>query len=312
MFHKTLLTLTSGALALTLLSVQPALAQESGEDGRAGQSGGADRTERGPRQNRRASGAATPTAGENAATVQAMLTTASVDCRVLEATLVGVTAEEHPTYEASCVDGPGYLVIGATPPQTFNCLELAGQAETSRLRDPEADVGQQCTLPVNLDPLPVLSGYARQAGIDCTVDRAGAIGKNNTGQLIYEIGCAERDGYWIEKADAGWKTSPCWSLSLQGVTCRYSTPAETLGAWKTVLAGTEAAPCDVQQARRVGRDAQGLTVYEVKCGVGDGYLARVGDTFTAQRVHPCATAQTIGGGCTLTPASAAPATSSEQ
>lgn len=314
MFHKTLLTLLGGAMALALLSVQPALAQEPGDDraGMAGQTGepdrsdGNDRDSRGARQSRRA--AAAPTAEENKAAAQAMLTTAAVDCRVSEATLLGVTAEQHATYEAICAEGPGYLVVGSTPPQTFNCLELAGQAETSRLRDPTADVGQQCTLPVNLDPLPVLSSYAREAGVDCTVDQAAAIGKSSAGKLIFEVGCADRDGYWIEHTGDRWKTTPCWDLSLQGAACRYSTAAETLGAWSKVLAGTEAAACDVQQARRVGRDAQGLTVYEVKCGAGDGYFARVGETFIAQRVHPCATAQAIGGGCTLTPpAVAAPA-----
>ena len=96
--------------------------------------------------------------------------------------------------------------------------------------------------------------------------------------------------------------TPCWDLALQQDTCRYSTEAETMGAWGTVLAGTAAAACDVQEARRVGRDAQGLTVYEVKCGAGDGYFARVGTTYTAQRVHTCAEAATIAGGCTLTAA----------
>ncbi len=317
-FHKTLLTLVGGAMALTLLSAQPAFAQEAGENrpGTTGQAGepdrsdGNDRGARNSRQARRA--AAAPTAEENKVAAQAMLTSAAIDCRVSEATLLGVTAEQHSTYETICAEGPGYLVVGSTPPQAFNCLELAGQAETSRLRDPEADVGQQCTLPVNLNPVPVLSAFARQAGIDCTVDQASAIGKGSTGKLIFEIGCADRDGYWIEQTGDRWKTTPCWDLSLQGVACRYSTAAETLGAWSKVLAGTEAAACEVQQARRVGRDAQGLTVYEVKCGVGDGYLARVGEAFTAERVHPCATAQAIGGGCTLTPVAAAAASTSEQ
>ena len=305
MFHRSLLSLLGGGVALVLLSVQPALAQEPGDDrtGMMSQAVGTDRSDRedrGPRQSRRATAA--PTAEENSAAAQALLTSASIDCRVSEATLLGVTAEQHSTYEVICAEGPGYLVVGSTPPQTFNCLELAGQAETSRLRDPEADVGQQCTLPVNLDPLPVLSVYARQAGIDCTVDQASAIGKSSTGKLIFEIGCADRDGYWIEQAADRWKTTPCWDLALQDVACRYSTSAETGGAWSRVLGGTEAAGCEVQKARRVGRDAQGLTVYEVSCSAGDGYLARVGDSFTAQRVHPCATAQAIGGGCTLTPA----------
>lgn len=311
MFHKTLLTLLGGAMALTLLAVQPALAQTArpneapGQAGEVGRSDGNDRAgrlERSTRQSRRGPPAPTPEA--NRAAAQALLSAAAVDCQVSEATLLGATAEQHSTYEVVCAAGPGYMVVGSTPPQTFNCVELAGQAETSRLRDPTAEVGQQCTLAVNRDPLPLLSGYAREAGIDCTVDQAAAIGRSiPAGNLIHEIGCADRDGYWLEKIDGAWRTTPCWTLSLQETSkCRYSTAAESLSAWKTVLAGTEAAACDVRQARRVGLDAQRLAVYEVKCEAGDGYFARVGDTQTAQRIHACSApeAAAIAGGCTLT------------
>ena len=312
MFHKKLLTLLGGVLALTLFSVQPAMAQSGGYDGSSTTTGRPGdlvrdrdedgRRDRGRRQSRRAE---QPSPEQNRDATQALLTTAGVACQVSESTLLGVTAEQHSTYEAVCAEGPGYLVVGSTPPQTFNCLELAGQAETSRLRDPAADVGQQCTLPVNLDPVPVLTTYARAAGIDCTVDQGSAIGKSNAGKIIYEIGCANRDGYWLEQKADGWAPTPCWDLNIDAETCRYTTAAESKGAWSTMLAGTAAAACDVQQARRVGRDAEGLTVYEVKCGAGDGYFARIGTTFTAQRVHPCAEAANIGGGCTLT--AAAPA-----
>jgi hypothetical protein len=313
-FHKKLLTLLGGVLALTLLSVQPVMAQDGQDRSSATTSRPGDvarddandsgRRGRAPRQARRVAG---PSPEANRQAAQALLTAAGVDCQVAEATLLGVTAERHSTYEAVCTGGPGYFVVGSTPPQTFNCVELAGQAETSRLRDPAADVGQQCTLPANLDPLPLLSTYAREAGIDCTVDQASAVGKNAAGDLIYEIGCADRDGYWLEKAAGDWKKTPCWELALREAACRYSTNAESLGAWKTILAGTDAAACDVQAARRAGRDAEGLIVYEVKCGAGDGYLARVGEALTAQRVHPCAEAAHIGGGCALTAAPAATA-----
>ncbi len=319
MFHKKLLALIGGAMALSLLSAHPVLAQDPGggapearsdrilpdrEDARERR----DRRDRQGRQDQAPSPAAA-TPEENKAAAQALLAAAGVGCQVSEATLLGVTAEQHSTYEVICAEGPGYLAVNSTPPQTFNCLELAGQAETSRLRDPEADVGQQCTLPVNLDPVPVLTAYARAAGVDCTVDQGAAIGKSTAGSVIFEIGCADRDGYWLENTEGNWRATPCWDLALEQETCRYSTAAETSGAWKTVLAGTDAAECDVQQARRVGRDAQGMTVYEVKCGAGNGYFARVGTNFTAQRVHNCIEAATIAGGCTLT--AAAPATSEQ-
>ncbi|GAA0867806.1 hypothetical protein GCM10009116_02040 [Brevundimonas basaltis] len=326
MFHKKLLALIGGVMALALLSAQPVMAQEDRRDAETSDrasgnvrgdrvlpgrmsDGARDRRDRRNQEQEGAEAKPAATPEENRAAAQVVLTAAGVTCQVSEATLLGVTAEQHSTYEAVCAEGPGYLVVSSTPPQSFNCLELAGQAETSRLRDPTADVGQQCTLPVNLNPVPVLSAYTRAAGIDCTVDQGVAIGKSTAGNLIFEIGCADRDGYWLENAEDGWKATPCWDLALEQESCRYSTAAESLGAWKTVLAGTDAADCDVQQARRVGRDAQGLTVYEVKCGGGNGFFARVGATFTAQRVHNCIEAATIAGGCSLT--AAAPATSEQ-
>ncbi len=60
----------------------------------------------------------------------------------------------------------------------------------------------------------------------------------------------------------------------------------------------------------MGSNANGRFV-EVKCAAeGEGYIARIKDDAT-QQIYPCATAQRIGGGCTLTPAPAA-APASEQ
>ena len=128
--------------------------------------------------------------------------------------------------------------------------------------------------------------------------------KNTAGALIYEVGCNEGLGYWVERTQDAWKTTPCWDLALSNNICRYTTAAEVLASWKGVLAGSPAEACDVQQGRRVGRDAQGMTVYELKCGAGDGYFVRVDAEWKARQFHPCATAQHIAGGCTLTPGAA--------
>jgi hypothetical protein len=328
-FHNKLLRLIGGVLALALLSAQPVLAQDTpgtrGNDDVSDRASGnirgdrvlpgrmsdgaRDRRDRRNREQERPEQAHVATPEENKAATQALLTGAGIGCQVSEAILLGTTAELQSTYEATCANGPGYLVVASTPPQTFNCLELAGQAETNRLRDPAADVGQQCTLPVNQDPVPVVAAYARNAGIDCTVDQGAAIGRLEA-NLVYEVGCSDADGYQLEQASTGWVKTPCWARALEGSTCRYTTPAENLKAWTGVLAGTEAATCAVEQARKVGTDAQGLQVYEVKCGAGDGYFARVGTSFTAERVHTCEVAVNIAGGCTLTTV-AAPATSEE-
>src|SRR5690606_20487532 len=115
-----------------------------------------------------------PTPEENRAAAQALAAAASVACQVTEAQHLGVIGEQIPVYEAACAAGPGYLLIASTPPQANDCVVLAGSAATLRARDPAADVGTQCSLPANTDIARVIAGYARDAGIDCTVDEGGA------------------------------------------------------------------------------------------------------------------------------------------
>ena len=305
-----LLAMAFGALAVAV-AAGPAVAQYASQPGSAGAGAQEARPDSGrtnrsrvPSARRGRAQAAQPSAEEVRTAAQTQLTAAGVACEVTEASLLGVNAEQQSLYEAACATGSGYLTLASTPPQVFNCLELAGQAEATRLRDPAAAVGQQCTLPANQNGVAVVGGFAREAGLACTTDQAAAIGKSPAGNIVYEVGCAEGVGYWIERLQDGWKTIPCWDLALSNTACRYTTPTEVLASWRGVLADSPAAPCDVQQARRVGRDAAGLMVYEVKCAAGDGYFVRIDAAWKAQQFHPCATAQRIGGGCTLTPAPA--------
>jgi hypothetical protein len=298
-------------------STQRPVVDNGGDGETATETNRTSRTRSGPRRR------AEPTPAQNLAAAQALMTTAGLSCQATEAARLGVTTDEakSDTYEVICATGPGYLLIASNPPKTFNCIELASQAMTTRERDPAADVGQQCTLPANQNPTPVVAAYAAEAGITCTVDQGAAIGKNSTtNELIYEVGCADADGFWLEKEATGWSLQPCYDLALQtNGRCRFTTTAENMIGWKGVLEGTTAAACDVQQARRVGRDAQGLNVYEVKCGSGDGYFARVdAATRKAQRAQTCVEAANVAGGCTLTtvapaaaPAPAAPAASQQ-
>lgn len=241
------------------------------------------------------------------AAAQAQATAAGLACQVTEAVNPGATAEQAKIYEAACAEGPGYILIGSTPPQSFDCLELAGTAYTARLRDPAADVGQQCALPANQNGLAVIGGWAREAGVACTVDEAVAIGKSAENNIVYEVGCAGADGYWLEKVGSTWKLQDCLQVVSVNGTCRFTTPQEQADGFEPKLAGTDAAACDVAQVRLMGENANGR-FYEAKCSAeGQGYIARVGTDGVTQQIYPCATAQRIGGGCTLTPAPAAAA-----
>jgi hypothetical protein len=301
-----MLALVGGALALTLIGGEPVLAQTApGNEPTITN----ERGDRGARNARRSRGArqAVPSASpeEIKAAAQAQLIAAGAACQVTEAVQPGINAERQAIYEAACAEGPGYIVIASTPPQSIDCLELAGQAFTARLRDPDADVGQQCGLPANQNGLSVIGGWARQAGVTCTIDEATAFGRSDAGNIVYEVGCAGADGYWLEKIETGWKLQECLEIASVGGTCRFTTPQEQAEGFKPKLAGTDAAACDVTQVRLMGSNANGR-FYEAKCAAeGEGFIARLNNERVTQEIYPCATAQRIGGGCTLTPAPAA-------
>ncbi len=325
MLYRKLLGL-AGAFALVLVAAQPALAQAdptapgsrtesdrasgtvNGERVLPGRIGGQDPQSTAERRRNRVRPAAAPapaTPEQIKAAAQAQAAAAGLTCQVTEAANPGVNAEQQKIYEVACATGPGYVLIASTPPQSFDCLELAGTAFTARLRDPAADVGQQCILPANQNGLALIGGWARDAGVNCTIDQAIAIGKSDDNNIVYEVGCAGADGYWLEKIATGWKLQDCLQITSVGGNCRFTTAQEQADGFEPKLAGTDAAACDVTQVRLMGTNANGR-FYEAKCAAeGEGFITRVNNEGATQQIYPCATAQRIGGGCTLTPAPAA-------
>ena len=320
MFQRKLLALIGSAFALALVAAEPTFAlgisenrdlgdqYESGRASSAVEGGSGQRiqaTESRSRRNRAAAPGGGLTPDEIKATVQAMIIVAGATCQVTEAVSPGSNAEQQRMYEAACAEGPGQILIAATPPQAFSCLELAGTAYTTRLRDPAADVGQQCALPANQNGLAVIGGWAREAGVTCSIDEAVAVGKANDGNTVYEVGCSGADGYWLVRVGAVSNLQDCLEVSSNGGACRFTTAQEQADGFEPKLAGTDAAGCDVTQVRLMGQNANGR-FYEAKCAAeGEGYIARVNNEGVTQQIYPCATAQRIGGGCTLTPAPAA-------
>jgi hypothetical protein len=239
---------------------------------------------------------------KNKTDAQAALTAAGSSCQVTEATLLGVTNDtQSPMFEAACATGPGFIVVASTPPVTFDCAILATQAAGAPAADPAAASAQRtCQLPANQNTDSVFAGYARSAGVTCTVDDGAARGRRADGKVVYEIGCAGVDGYWVEEGANGWTKTTCLTLVAGGNTCNFTTADEQKATVQSFLAGTEGAPCVVSAYRLMGQNANGQ-YFEAKCnaGTGGGYVLSRKDDATV-RVIPCAMAQPIGGGCTLT------------
>ena len=269
--------------------------------------------QRDPRNTR---GPRPPSPQEAMAKATEMAAALQTGCQVTEATFRGNSARGQQIFEAACATGPGYILIAAAPAvanppaeaiaaTAADCVDLFGQADIARQRDPAVDVGLQCEIPANQDVLKVVTGYAQTAGVTCAIDQGSATGVRN-GKTVYEVGCPNADGYWIEREGAGWKATPCLQIRSASDACRYTTPAEQSATVKAWLAGSDAASCDVAEVRYMGANANGA-FYEAKCNGADGVIARLDAAKAVQQIYPCATAQRIGGGCTLTPAPAAPA-----
>lgn len=259
---------------------------------------------RGQRNQRGGRPAAAPTPEQNKAAADALLAATSTTCQTTETSLRGQIGEGQAVYEVSCATGPGYVLIGSTPPQAVDCVLLSGQADIARSKDPEADVGLQCLIEANKDVVKVVAAYAAEAGVKCTVDQGASVGKSSDGNVIYEAGCAGVDGAWLEKTPTGWTTTDCLKVISSNGVCRYTTPAEQAATVKAWFANTAAAPCDVTEARFMGSNANGA-FYEAKCAAGDGLIARFDNAMAVQQVYPCAEASMIGGGCKLGTAPAA-------
>lgn len=309
---KSRLVVACMALCLGALAAAPAAVaqQNRDENGRPIAVEGAGRAAQG--RQRRDRRVAAPSPEQVLAAAQEQATLANTGCQVTEAKLLGTTGEQTSVYEVACSTGPGYMIESKTPPSAVDCVVLAHSAETLRATNPEADVGPQCVLASNTDTRKFLMEYAQQAQVPCSVDEVKVMGRANSGAVIYEAGCADAAGYWISKAaDGAWSRTPCIQVIAERGACALTTSAEIAAFVKPFLANTDASACDVTAARLMGQNANGM-FYEAKCAVGDGFIARVKDG-TTQQVYPCATAQQIGGGCTLTTAApVAPAASTEQ
>lgn len=324
MLTRKTLAMLAMAFAAFVVAAEPAAAQlRTGGGGRTprgeqvlpGRIGG-DQNDRDAEAARRrerqraqpAPAAAAKTPEQIRAEAQAVLTAANASCELTEASNPGLIGEAQ-VYEAACNNAEGFILIASTPPQAFSCIELAGTAAIARSRDPNADVGQQCVMPSNQNGVTVIGNWARAAGATCTVDEAAAIGKSDDNNMVYEVGCANADGYWLEKTAAGWDLKDCLQINAMSGTCRFTTPQEQAAGFTSKLAGTPAAGCDVAQVRLMGSNANGR-FFEVKCAAeGEGYVARLSPAGETQQVYACADATRIGGGCTLTQVpAAAPAT----
>lgn len=254
------------------------------------------------RDDRRARQPQPPTPEEVMAAARPLAAASAPQCQVTEAALRGAREDGTKLYEVSCASGPGYLIEDmATGPKANDCVLQWSYGEMARESDPAADVGLQCGLPGNANPMQVIAGYGREAGLDCQVDQAQALAVD-----VYELGCAGRDGWRLEKVDGAWKTSACWDFELRtDSVCKFSSEEETRAVWPQLVAGSDAAACVPADVAWIGDNAERGSFYEIACQSGEGIIVRFKDG-AAQQTYSCVDAEQIfRKPCTLTPTPAA-------
>ena len=129
----------------------------------------------------------------------------SLPCQVTEAALLGVTTERNDLFEIACQSGPRYLVISPGKSDPVDCLLLADEAERAKAAGQQVQPNATCALKGDKNTVAIFAGHARAAGVPCTVDAGTLLNPD-----AYEIGCANADGYIIERADGGaWTKAPC-------------------------------------------------------------------------------------------------------
>lgn len=245
------------------------------------------------------------------AAARAQMALTDTVCEITTARLLGETTDKTSIYEVACAASPGYLIESKTPPSVTDCIILAASAQAMRTRDPAAPVGSQCELPGNADILGAIKSYAQRNGVECNVDQGKVIGTDGADTVAYEVGCQGAQGFLLRRTGANWSKTPCIQALAEKSACEFTTATEIAVSAKPLLVGTDASACDVTQARLMGRNATGI-FYEVKCAAaGEGFILLVQNGVT-DRVVPCAAAQNIGGGCTLTQVPTAAPAASEQ
>ena len=249
-----------------------------------------------------AAAAAAPVDAVPAATAQAQ--TAGLTCTLSGANALGNTGAGE-AYEVTCDNGVGYIIApgaAGAAPQAFNCLVMATNAARAKAEDPNSDL-VTCALPANQNAIAMVTPAATAAGLGCTIDAATWVGRNPDGKDRFEVGCAGLDGAWVEATQVGAEPGKidCFEIVKAGRTCSFTTAAEQAATMQAWLASGQSPACTVEEAKYIGRNAQGR-FYEAKCAGADGVIARVDTSGALGQTWACAGASHVLGGCTLTTA----------
>jgi hypothetical protein len=182
------------------------------------------------------------------------------------------------TYEVSCSNGMGYLLVsrGADKPAGLSCF-----AADAVRADHEAQGKKDaltCSLPENADVKALAASVVSHAGKPCTAHGFAWVGQSIAKQMDYsEVACEGGKGFILATAMPGAVAEPtvfsCADAAASGIKCTMSAsgsapagqPRLTLQTFKDELARHSVA-CDASNERVIGQEnVQKRYVVEFAC-----------------------------------------------
>ena len=252
------------------------------------------------------------TGPEVVAEAQAVLSATNTPCDVVNAVSPGRNGEIN-IYEVACASGLGHILTDGEQPSARNCIIVAQQAEEYARENPEGAAQVTCALPENANAEQLMAGYIQSAGITCQVDNTRWVGRTQSGEERYEVGCAGADGYWLRVDNAGQYQGSleCLEVMVAGGECQFTTREEQLTGLQTRFASVAPQACTAEDARFVGANEE-FRFYEVKCSEGFGYVGQTNPAGEPLGARDCGRPQLVPGGCTLTDSTAAQSAAADQ
>lgn len=184
------------------------------------------------------------------------------------------------TYEVSCSNGMGYLLVSRNPDKPLGLSCFAAEAARADHEAQGKKDALTCSLPANADLKAVAATVASHAGKPCAAHGFAWIGQSSAKQMDYsEVACEGGKGFVLATAMPGATSEPmaisCADAAASGIKCTLSdsAPAQaaqagprlTLQTFKDALAQHSVA-CDANNERVIGQEnARKRYVVEFAC-----------------------------------------------
>lgn len=238
----------------------------------------------------------------------ALAASAGLKCSVVDARFILTDSKTKTNYyEVACDQGLGQVVIAdpAKPAPTLApCFEANRPVGEKKEASPLT-----CRLPGNLDLQAQLTPYVAKTGSACTVVKSRYIGASPNKTFI-EVACQEGQGNIMilgspaNVAD-GAEFSNCLNYEAgQTISCELTDRAAQMQIVDRLMASSGKA-CTISDRRFVLATKAGASWFEAACEDGSGYMIEQAANGALARALPCADADFVDGGCTMTDARAA-------